>query len=154
MRKLVILILTVIIIFGIYFIFKDNSELISNKKQLAEVSLFFIRAGSEELVAVPRKIQDKENIERQTLQELINGPTVNEKDKFFSIINTDTKIQRFKVENKTAFVDFSEELKRNMAGSMQVLAVRDQIERTLKQFESVDEVIISINGRTEDILQP
>jgi len=35
-----------------------------------------------------------------------------------------------------------------------VAAIRAQIRETLKQFPTVDEVIISIDGRTEDILQP
>jgi len=153
MKKILILILVLVVIFG-FFIFKDNSSPVLNEKQPIEVSIFFIKTGSEELAAVSRKFQNKENIERQTLQELINGPLKEEKDKFFSIINTDTKIQGFRIENGVAIVDFSSELERNMAGAAQVLGLRAQIERTLKQFESIKEAIISINGRTEDILQP
>ena len=33
-------------------------------------------------------------------------------------------------------------------------AIRVQITETLEQFPTVDSVIISIDGRTEDILQP
>ncbi|MEK7552006.1 MAG: GerMN domain-containing protein [Patescibacteria group bacterium] len=142
MKKLVILILIAVIVFGIYFILKDNSE---------EVSLFFVKAGSEEVVAVQIQV-DKENAEKNTLVELLKGPA--EPEKYFSVIPKGVKIQSFKIENKTAEVDFSEELERGIAGSMQVLVIREQIEKTLKQFDSISEVIIGINGRTEDILQP
>jgi len=33
-------------------------------------------------------------------------------------------------------------------------SIRSQIESTLKQFPSVKQVIISVDGRTDDILQP
>jgi len=35
-----------------------------------------------------------------------------------------------------------------------VTAIRAQITETLKQFPTVENVVISIDGRTEDILQP
>ncbi|PIP22172.1 MAG: hypothetical protein COX38_02115, partial [Candidatus Nealsonbacteria bacterium CG23_combo_of_CG06-09_8_20_14_all_39_25] len=47
-----------------------------------------------------------------------------------------------------------EQLEFQVGGSCKVSAIRAQITQTLKQFPTVDEVVISINGRTEDILQP
>jgi spore germination protein GerM len=35
-----------------------------------------------------------------------------------------------------------------------VMAIREQIEKTLLQFETIDDVVISINGETEEVLQP
>lgn len=34
------------------------------------------------------------------------------------------------------------------------MAIREQIEKTLLQFETIDDVVISINGETEEVLQP
>jgi spore germination protein GerM len=34
------------------------------------------------------------------------------------------------------------------------MAIRNQIERTLLQFDDINEVVISINGESEEILQP
>src|SRR3989344_7448102 len=148
MKKLITLILAVIIIFGVYFLFNTNSSPAITEKEQIKVLLFFIKAGSEEVVAVQIQVE-KENAERNTLLELLKGPT--QRDKYFSVIPKGVKIQSFKIENGTAYVDFSEELERGIAGSMQVLAIREQIERTLKQFDSIEEVVIGINGRTEDI---
>jgi len=41
-----------------------------------------------------------------------------------------------------------------VAGSCRVGAIRAQIEETLKQFPTVQNVIISVNGNTENILEP
>jgi len=45
-------------------------------------------------------------------------------------------------------------LQYQVGGSCRVSAIRAQIIETLKQFSTVKNVVISINGRTEDILQP
>src|SRR3989344_1083842 len=148
MKKLITLILAVIIIFGVYFLFNTNSSPTITEKEQTKVLLFFIKAGSEEVVAIQIQVK-KENAERNTLEELLKGPK--DPEKYFSVIPTGVKIQSFRIENRIVHVDFSGELEKEIAGSMQVLAIREQVERTLKQFESVNEVIISINGRTEDI---
>ena len=51
-------------------------------------------------------------------------------------------------------VDFDEQLGYQIGGSCRVMAIRSQIMGTLVQFSEINNVIISINGRTEDILQP
>jgi spore germination protein GerM len=72
----------------------------------------------------------------------------------FSGINYGTKVQKLTVADGVADVDFNEKLEEGVGGSCMVAAIRAQITETLKQFYSVEQVIISINGRTEDILQP
>ena len=52
------------------------------------------------------------------------------------------------------YVDFSKELGIGVAGSCRVEAIRSQITETLKQFKNVENVIISIEKETENILQP
>ena len=64
------------------------------------------------------------------------------------------RIQSLTIENSVAKVDFDEQLEFQVGGSCRVTAIRAQIRETLKQFPIIDSVIISINGRTEDVLQP
>ncbi|MBA7661011.1 hypothetical protein ES703_69021 [subsurface metagenome] len=64
------------------------------------------------------------------------------------------RIQKLIIENGVAKIDFDEQLEFQVGGSCRVVAIRAQITETLKQFPTVDNVIISIDGRTEDILQP
>lgn len=104
---------------------------------------------------VERQIAKTEALARAALKELLTGPTQTEKDNgFFTSINPDVEVQELVIENGTIRVDFNEQLEFQVGGSCRVAAIRAQITETLKQFPTVDKIIISINGRTEDILQP
>ncbi|HET9222027.1 MAG TPA: GerMN domain-containing protein, partial [Roseiflexaceae bacterium] len=53
-----------------------------------------------------------------------------------------------------ATADFSQELRAYGGGSARVRAIREQITRTLKQFPSVREVRIAIEGQMDGVLEP
>ena len=55
--------------------------------------------------------------------------------------------------DNSAFANFNNELNK-AAGSCLVSAIRAQIENTLLQFEGINNVVISVEGKTEEILQP
>lgn len=104
---------------------------------------------------VERIIPKTDATARAALEQLFSGPTEQEKlNGFFTSINPDVKIQKLTIENGIAKADFNDRLEFQVGGSCRVSAIRAQIIQTLKQFSTVQEVIISINGRTEDILQP
>ncbi len=108
-----------------------------------------------EVEAVERQIPKTAATGRAALEELLKGATEAEKQAgYVTTINSGVKIQSLTIENGAAKADFSQELEETVGGSCRVTAIRAQITETLKQFESVKEVIISIDGRTEDILQP
>ena len=86
---------------------------------------------------------------------LLNGLYENEKSVgYFSTINPGVNLLSAKIIDGVATVDFNEELEKGVAGSCNVVMIREQITRTLKQFSTVKDVIISVNGRTEGVLQP
>ena len=104
---------------------------------------------------VTRRIAKTTAVAHAALEELLKGPTINEgHDDFFSSINPGVKINSLTITNGVARVDFDEMLGLQVGGSCRVIAIRAQIEETLKQFPTVQSVIISIEGRVEDILQP
>lgn len=104
---------------------------------------------------VERIVAKSPAVARAALEELLKGVTDAEKNAgFFTSINTGVKIQSLTIENGVAKVDFDEKLEFQVGGSCLVSAIRAEITETLKQFPTVDSVIISINGRIEDILQP
>lgn len=104
---------------------------------------------------VVRMVAPTEAIARATLAELLRGVTEDEKTQgFFTSINPDVTIQKLTIENGIASVDFDKKLEEAVGGSCRVAAISSQITETLKQFDTVKEVMISIDGRTEDILQP
>jgi len=102
-----------------------------------------------------RTIAKTDNLPLTALQELLKGPTLEDADRdYFTNINPNVTIQSFKIENATAYVDFDETLEQAVGGSCRVGAIRAQIEKTLLEFPEITQVQLSINGRTEDILQP
>lgn len=105
--------------------------------------------------AVERIINKTSAIARASLEELLKGVIETEKEDGFSTsINDGVEVQELVISNGTARVDFSDQIEYQVGGSCRVSAIRAQITETLKQFPTVQNVIISINGRTEDILQP
>ncbi len=105
--------------------------------------------------SVNRFIEPTSAVARAALEELLKGPTVSEKNiGYLNNLNSGIKIQKLTIENGIAKVDFSAELEKNVGGSCRTGAIIAQIKETLKQFPTVQDVVISIDGRIEDILQP
>ena len=104
---------------------------------------------------IDRVVPKTEAVAKTALEELLKGPTDSEKQQgYYTNINPGVKIQNLTIDNNgMARADFSSELE-STGGSCRVTEIRSEINFTLKQFSAVKSVIISINGRTEDILQP
>ncbi|HXK40433.1 MAG TPA: GerMN domain-containing protein [Candidatus Paceibacterota bacterium] len=125
------------------------------------VQAFFGRsdapAGEEctTIAIVPRTVPATQAVARAALTELLEGPTGEERvSGFMTSIPSGGTIRSLTIENGTAFVDLSGELQTGVSGSCRVTHIRRQIESTLKQFPTVTSVVISVDGRTDDILQP
>lgn len=104
---------------------------------------------------VERKIPKTKEVARAAIEELLKGATDGEKTTgFFTSINSGVKIQSLIITNGVAKIDFDDKIEFQVGGSCRVSAIRSQIVQTLKQFPAVRDVVISVNGRTEDILQP
>ncbi|MFA6435765.1 MAG: GerMN domain-containing protein [Candidatus Gracilibacteria bacterium] len=90
-----------------------------------------------------------------TIQKLLKGPTETEvSEGYFTSINDNVTLQSLSINKNTVSVDFDKTLEQAVGGSCRVSAIRAQIEKTLLQFDGITQVQISINGQTEDILQP
>lgn len=112
-------------------------------------------ASCNKVFSVERETPKTAAVARASLRELLKGVRQEEADEgYFTSINKEVEIQNLIIENGIAKVDFNEQLEFQVGGSCRVAAIRAQITQTLKQFSTVQEVVISINGRTEDILQP
>ncbi len=106
-------------------------------------------------IAVERQAPKTLAVAKTATEALLRGATQEEINQgFVSNINSGVRIQNLTIKDGVAKVDFNEQLEFQVGGSCRVAAIRSQITETLKQFPTVDNVIISINGRTEDILQP
>ena len=124
--------------------------------QTANVDLYFMEVvdGMEQTVPIQREIDMDNWKEESALKALIQGPTDEEQDEeYSSAIDQWTQILSFEIEERVATVDFSSELEPDGWSAM-VMSIQEQINNTLTQFESIDEVMIMVEGQSEDILQP
>jgi len=107
------------------------------------------------ILSAVRVIPQTPAIAKRTIEELLAGPTIGEiGDGMLTIIPSGTKLNSLVIKNGIATVDFNDTLTKGVAGSCKVGAIRAQIEETLKQFPTISEVVISVNGVSKDILQP
>lgn len=149
---------------------KDGSEIDKvtipvrfKKTEFSTVKVFFgnsqLDPGAQDckkVFSVSRRIPKTSSVAREALMELLKGPNSLELEKeYFTSINPGVTIQALTIDAQgTARADFDETLERAVGGSCRVASIRSQITETLKQFPTVKQIIISIDGRTEDILQP
>ena len=121
------------------------------------IKLYFVKTvdGQEEIVEVERTVPFNIAAGRAAIEELLKGLLSSEEAEGLSTaINKGVELLSLEIQDGVARADFNEKLEEGVAGSAWVNAIRSQIEQTLLQFDTVNEVVISINSRTEDILQP
>jgi hypothetical protein len=109
----------------------------------------------EKVYPTERRVPKTKAVAQAALSELLKGPTITERrNGFITQVSPGVIVQKLTIENGTAKVDFNESLQGYGGGGCAAVAIRSQIEETLKQFPTVKKVVISVNDRTEDILQP
>lgn len=141
--------------------YADLQILVKTTNEALEVNVYFPneKMGSTSdctlVYPVKRVIPYTKEVGRAALEQLFKGVTTEEEDLgYFTNVNEGVKIQSLTISNGVARVDLSAELEKEVGGSCMVTNIRGQISRTLEQFPTVNTVIISVDGRTEDILQP
>jgi len=110
----------------------------------------------EKVFAAVRIVPKSKTMAHVVVEELLKGPSEAEKAQGFrTAINPNVKIKRLAIVDGVAEVDFDSQLEFQVGGSCRVGFIRRQIEETLKQFPSIESVVISIDGKSgELILQP
>jgi hypothetical protein len=104
---------------------------------------------------VERRIVKTISVAKAALEELLKDINSNEAEQeYYSSINSGVKINSLAIASGTAWVDFDNQMEKEVGGSCRVAAIRSQIESTLKQFPTVKKVVISVEGKVEDALQP
>jgi heme/copper-type cytochrome/quinol oxidase subunit 2 len=104
---------------------------------------------------IQRVIPYTQSVGQAAINELLTGPIDKEPGLgYYSNIPSAARLRSLRIENGTAYADFNAELDRNVGGSCRVSAIRAQITQTLRQFPTVQNVVISVNGNSTEALQP
>jgi Sporulation and spore germination/Immunoglobulin-like domain of bacterial spore germination len=103
---------------------------------------------------VERLITKTSATARAALEQLLQGTTRQEKTQGYSTaIDPGLSLNSLTIDNGTAKVDFGSQLLGELGDSCHVSAIRAEIIQTLEQFPTITNVIISINGNTNQPLQ-
>lgn len=135
------------------------SEYFSGKGPTIKVKVFFAPKNSQQLqcndvAAAEREISKTVKVATAALEELLKGPTQDEKQKgLFSQIPAGSKLNSLAIVNGEARADFNQTTQMG-GGSCGQGIVTEQIRQTLLQFPTVKSVKLSIDGQTEGIFQP
>jgi spore germination protein GerM len=161
MKKILLIIVLFVLLGFIGFIIFRKDKNILFEPETMTVQVFFNNNlldpeySCYKVFSVEREIVRTQGVARAALEQLLQGPSQEEKDQgFYTSLNQGIVIQSLSVVNGVAKVDFNDQLEFQAGGSCLVSAIRAQITETLKQFSTVEEVVVSVNGRIGDILQP
>lgn len=160
MRNFLYLILGLLIILSGYWWWDQNKGLDLITK---EIAVYFVKSNPTAIVAqeVSRNILvHKDNLEEivtRTVQELLDGPTSAEKQSgLLTAINSETELNYAQVnENGEIILDFNYHFDYQVGGSATVLAIREQLEKTVFQFDFAKDLVLTIDqGSREAVLEP
>ena len=107
-------------------------------------------------IEVSIKAENEDELVRKMIDRLVKGPEGSYKDQgYYTSLPSDTKINSVKIEGETLSIDFNDSI--NMGGgSCMMEQRRSQIENTLLNIpgKGIKKVIISVNGDSQDVMQP
>ncbi|MCC7439705.1 MAG: GerMN domain-containing protein [Armatimonadetes bacterium] len=126
----------------------------------ATVRVFFTNAAMNgngdcrNVFSIERPRGSSAAVAEHALKELLAGPTSSDREAGYATeLPRGVMLRGIRITNGVAVANFSSQL-RSSAGACRAEAIRAQIERTLFQFPSVQSVIIQVEGKEEEVLEP
>ncbi len=124
----------------------------------------------QELIVFQQRIARTAQVASAALRELLNGPPDGNAAGAQTALPTvkdivtypdrqadwgyEVKLLKLMITDGVATANFSKELRAYGGGADRVRMIRQQIERTLRQFPSVQQVVIQIEGESAGVLEP
>jgi spore germination protein GerM len=134
---------------------KDTDKEKKSDAATRRVRVYFIKLDSRTdkmyLSSVQRKVGEQSTL-RDTLNELIKGPTRQEKNRgYLTAVPVNLRIRGVRTRNRTAFVDFNSAIEYGASGNI-LISRLDQIVYTATQFSNINDIVITINGARRSTL--
>jgi len=117
------------------------------------VVLYFADSKGDKLIKTEKSVvyDGKSSMEEFVLTKLIEGPDEDD-DKTLRTLNSDVGINRVTVTNSRCYIDFDDKFK-NKSNGVSEEAVIYSIVNTVTELPTVNEVVITINGKMEKYYQ-
>ena len=125
----------------------------ADKKLNVQVWFLSLNEKTENISLMPvrRSVLEDGKIEN-ALKALIDGPSAEEKAKgCLTAVPSNLKVRGIKIKNRVAEIDFNTAIGEEAAGNILMNRI-DQIVYTATQFDDIDGIIISINGKKQSAI--
>ncbi len=142
---------------------EEEAEEVSAEKEepkidqkLRKSTIYFVVVDENDAIGLKQTVRPvyyRDSPLTSTLYSLLEGLSPSEHNEgLLNLIPADTKIHRIWIEDSTAYIDFSEELRFSPLGTEGLKAALQQIVYTATEFSTVDRVQILINGAKRSYL--
>ena len=146
-----------------------RAVLVAAPEETQSIKVAWLAPATGEIMMVERRIARTPQIASAAVSEMLWGPDPGDTSVTTSLPSSDevlvyagrgagwgarVRLLKLTITDGTALVNLSPELRAYGGGSARVASIRAQIEATLRQFPSVSQVVIAINGETEGVLEP
>jgi spore germination protein GerM len=133
----------------------DKKTKTSKTEKNSSVQLWFLRLNEKteniSLIPVKRNVSDEGKIEN-TLKALIDGPSADENARgCLTAVPANLKVRSIKVKDSVAEIDFSAAIGEAATGNILINRI-DQIIYTATQFKEVNGIVISVNGKKQNVI--
>jgi spore germination protein GerM len=156
-------IIGIVLLAGVlYWAYKTPANVVP-KNETEKVYVFLTRVTNTDMEFVPvqrevAKTNVIEDLIKETLTKLIEGPTAEEKASGLSVsFNAGTIVNYVKIESGTLTIDFNNVFDTPMGGSTRVASIAQDLTRTIQQFplEGVMGIQFTVNnGERTAVLEP
>ncbi len=129
---------------------QDTEEIITTDLKEEQIVLYFADENAQYLIPEQRKILVENGIEKQSVEELIKGPTVGN---LYPTLPSSTKVNNLYISDNIAYIDLSSEIINNHPGGSagELLTVYSLV-FTLTSFSNINKVQILVDGNSRETL--
>lgn len=139
-----------------------NGATFTEKISEGSIKIFFVNTNKDtdtkdcaQMHEVSRTVPLNDVTPLSAMVQLLAGPRPAEQDQGYSTaIPEKTTIQKFLLEKNILYVDFSDDINKHGGGDCRTTALRAQISQTMLQFPDIRDIVISVDGKIQDALQP
>jgi len=157
---IVIMVLFIVAIgyLGYNFIWNNNTTS-NNQQETVNIEVYFsnlkVQSGGEDCTTtfpVSRTILKTNTLAETALEKLFEGTTTNEEGQgLHTDISPEFTIKRLTISEGIATVELRDDLELLGYSACTANTIKTQITKTLEQFSNIDDVIITVNNKTNNL---
>jgi len=136
-----------------------NNTTLSNQQETVDIEIYFSNLGLQRgegdcstVFPVTRTIQKTDVLAETALEKLFEGTSIKEEEQgLHTDISPEFTINNLTINKGIATVVLHHDLELLGHSACEVATIKAQITKTLEQFTNIDEVVITVNNKTNNL---